>query len=361
MKRDPSEDTHANAAGLRLRAGAHVLLCALAALTLTLLVAACGGGSAHHASGRLHHGHHNHPTQTPGHPPRAPIHTPTRPTHVPTTPTHVPTTPTHTPSPPGTPTTPSPPRKGQPGQQLASQPAGIPGHWKLILDSEFKGGSYDQELWRPGWFGTGITGPINSDENACYSSQNVVADGDGLQLKLTAKPSTCAHVHAPYTGAVISTNPDDGRASGGFAFRYGVLQARVYLPKFRTAPADWPAVVTFGQQWPQDGEDDVIEVFGGTACYHFHSVGYTSEGDSTGYLGGCDRSLKSGWHTVAANWQPGRVTYYYDGVKVGEITKGVTSAPMYITLVNTVARGASVIAQANSMSVAYVKVWQQAS
>lgn len=236
------------------------------------------------------------------------------------------------------------------------QPSGIPGHWKLILDSEFSHGAYDRRLWRAGWFGTGTTAPINSGENACYNSGNVIPGRHALYLNLTGKPSTCRDIKESYTGAVISTNPADGRRDGGFTYRYGVLQAKVFLPRFSGEPADWPAVVTFGQEWPRDGEDDILEVFNGLGCYHFHSTGYAAHG----YPGNCDPRLGSGWHTVASDWEPGRVTYYYDGVKVGEITRGVTSAPMYIVLVNTVARGGSIVAQPNSMAVAYVKVWQRA-
>jgi hypothetical protein len=52
------------------------------------------------------------------------------------------------------------------------------------------------------------------------------------------------------------------------------------------------------------------------------------------------------------------VTYYYDGVDVGSITTGITSAPMYIILDNTVYPGEANITEADSMDVSYVRVWQ---
>jgi beta-glucanase (GH16 family) len=40
----------------------------------------------------------------------------------------------------------------------------------------------------------------------------------------------------------------------------------------------------------------------------------------------------SGWHTFAAEWRPGRITYIYDGNEVATMTNGITSDPMYLVL-----------------------------
>jgi beta-glucanase (GH16 family) len=241
------------------------------------------------------------------------------------------------------------------------QPLGIPGNWKLVLDSPFRRNALNTAIWRTGWFGDGITGPINAHESACYSSANVaVSKPTALLLKVSHTPSDCQQQSRPYTGAVLSSNPDDGRTSGGFSFRYGVLQAKVYLPAVQgTSPAkiaDWPAVVTLGQHWPQDGEDDVLENLGGLVCSHFHSPGYAPGGN----LGGCDPSFTPGWHIVSADWEPGSVTWYYDGIEIAHADTGITSAPMYIVLVNTVSAKSPQVAQADTMRVDYVRVWQRA-
>jgi beta-glucanase (GH16 family) len=235
------------------------------------------------------------------------------------------------------------------------EPVGIPGKWNLILNSQFTGNSLDTSLWRPGWFGSGVTSAISALETACYSSNNVTLPGDGtLHLNLTASPIRCKRVTQPYTASVVTTNPSDGRHGGGFSYRYGVMEAKVYIPGSGAQIFDWPSVLTLGQVWPQDGEDDILEVLSGTACFHFHSPGYAP----SGHLGGCDPGFTAGWHTVSSDWQPGTVTYYFDGIEVGKITKGVTSAPMYLVLVNTVHQSNAAITKADSMQVAYVRVWQ---
>ena len=55
-----------------------------------------------------------------------------------------------------------------------------------------------------------------------------------------------------------------------------------------------------------------MEGLSGVICWHFH--------DPLGGPGGCDTAITPGWHTFASDWQPGSVTYYYDGQDVGSIT-----------------------------------------
>jgi beta-glucanase (GH16 family) len=93
---------------------------------------------------------------------------------------------------------------------------------------------------------------------------------------------------------------------------------------------------------------DVLEGLGGSACWHFH--------DPSGGPGGCASGGYGGaWHTYGADWEPGVVTYYYDGVRVGQISTGITSAPMYLIL--GMGLGSSPVAPATE-EVDYVRVWQ---
>lgn len=234
-------------------------------------------------------------------------------------------------------------------RKRVARPRGVPGPWRLVLNSTFTGHRLPLR-WRAGWFGTGVTAPVNSYEQACYSPRNVVVSGGSLHLDVTTTPSNCHGMNKPYTGAAVTTDPNDGRHTVGFQYTYGVLQAKVFIPATGGPIANWPAVWTDGQSWPADGEDDVMEGLSGQACFHFHDPG--------GGPGACDNRITPGWHTFASDWQPGSVTYYYDGRYVGRIAAGITSAPMYIVLDNTVAPGQSRTTGAATMRVAYVRVWQ---
>jgi beta-glucanase (GH16 family) len=172
-----------------------------------------------------------------------------------------------------------------------------------------------------------------------------------MHLNVTAAPSKCGGLTEPYTGAMVTTDPQDGRGSGGFQYTYGVIEARVYVPAAGKLIADWPAVWTDGQAWPADGEDDVMEGQAGAACWDFHALLVVIPR-------ACDQALTPGWHTFASDWEPGSVTYYYDGADVGAIATGITSAPMYIAIDNTVHTGQGATTEADSMQVQYVRVWQ---
>ena len=231
----------------------------------------------------------------------------------------------------------------------APEPVGVPGAWNLVLDSEFDGSSLNTNVWRAGWYGTGIT-DSPGDGGICQSSNNVTFPGDGtMHLNVTATSSTCQNGETfPYTGALIDSNPEDGRSSGGFQYTYGVVEARIYLPADGSQIAGWPAFWADGQTWPNDGEDDIMEGLSGEVCFHFH--------DELGGPGSCDTALTPGWHTFASDWQPGSVTYYYDGKDVGSITSGITSAPMYLIVSNGDPLDATNM-EADSMQVQYVRVW----
>jgi beta-glucanase (GH16 family) len=219
----------------------------------------------------------------------------------------------------------------------------------LKFDDEFTGNSLDTSKWSTGWFGSGITGPVNtSDEEECYDPAQVVVSSGELDLNLIQKTETCpsgsGNLTEPYASGIITSN-------GKYSYTYGAIEARIWVPG-SSSLTDWPAFWTDGQNWPTDGEDDILEGLGGQACWHFHNP--------SGGPGGCSTaSFTGGWHTFASNWQPGKVTWYYDGVQVGSLTSGVTTAPMYLILNLAVDNtyGGTIQAPA-TMRVDYVRVWQ---
>jgi len=231
-------------------------------------------------------------------------------------------------------------------------PTGVPGDWTLKFDDEFNGASLDTAKWSTGWYGSGITAPVNSSEDGCYDPAQVSEGGGALSLTLIAKSENCGVSDPLYAAGLVSTQ-------GKFSFTYGFIEARVWLPG---APgksgyvANWPAVWADGQNWPEDGEIDIAEGISGQMCAHFHNAAHSSQGLGAGDGSGCPSGIYTGgWHTFAANWEPGIVTYYYDGVDIGSVTSGITSAPMFLVL--DYAAGGP-IQVPDTMKVDYVRVWQ---
>ena len=95
-----------------------------------------------------------------------------------------------------------------------------------------------------------------------------------------------------------------------------------------------------------------MEGLSGQACWHFH--------DARGAPGSCSSAtFTGGWHTFGADWEPGSVTYYYDGAAVGTITSGITSSPMYVILnLGTDHSNSGPLQAPATMRVDYVRVWQ---
>ncbi|WP_042432338.1 glycoside hydrolase family 16 protein [Streptacidiphilus anmyonensis] len=216
---------------------------------------------------------------------------------------------------------------------------GLP-DWHLVLDDDFDGTGLDTAVWRPGWFGTGLTGPVNGLERQGYDSRNVTESGGALRLALTAE-----------RGALVSSNPHDGRASGGFEFTGPALvEARIRTPGNTSAPAsvdNWPGFWSDGQRFPADGEIDTMEGLSGQLCFHVH--------DSAGAPGGCAK-LDPGWHVYASYWNPGdkSVTFYYDGYTLAREPFTNGGAPQYLVLDNT----SSSTPVPETMLVDWIRVWQ---
>ena len=232
-------------------------------------------------------------------------------------------------------------------------PTGVPGDWTLKFDGEFNGTGLDTAHWSTGWFGSGITPPVNSQEEDCYDPAQVAESDGALDLTLIQKSEDCGISDSQYATGLVSTK-------GKFSFTYGFIEARVWLPSVPGNPgeaADWPGVWLDGQNWPEDGEIDIAEGLGGRVCAHFHGPADPQgigAGNGTGCPGG---TYTDGWHTFAANWEPGIITYYYDGVDIGTVTSDVTAAPMFVVL--DYAAGHPFQAPA-TMKIDYVRIWQHA-
>jgi hypothetical protein len=225
---------------------------------------------------------------------------------------------------------------------VGSATAGASGWGSPKLDDEFtKDSSLNTSIWSPTvYFGGDV-------QNYTYMyASNVTVSGGYLNLKASGAEGV--------SGSIIDTDPDDG-VSGhtGYQFVYGFMEARIDFPASGTEIANWPSFWAVGQDWPEDGEIDVVEGLSGTACYHFHY------GSNNTAPGNCVNGNYTGWHTFGADWQPSGITYYYDGVDEGTITSGITSQPLFLLAENsTGSYGLLPVTTPADMLMSYVRVWQ---
>ena len=230
----------------------------------------------------------------------------------------------------------------------APNPRGVGGRWKVLLDDEFDRASLAGTRFTTGWPPAGavaaVAGPtvdVNPGPVCDDPGQVTVAHGE-LDLTLLSHPVRCGGVTQPYATGLVTTKFT-------FNYRYGFAEARIWVPGSSTI-ADWPTWWALGYHWPRDGEIDILEGIGGVACWHFHNV--------LGAFGSCTkRPIAGGWHTFGSDWEPGSITWYYDGHVVGRVTTGITRDPMYLVL--GLSPGQQGLVTPAVQRIHYVRVWQR--
>lgn len=229
------------------------------------------------------------------------------------------------------------------------QPVGQTSGWSLIFDDEFDGTSVDLTKWRPNWLGssdTAITKPINSLETSCYDPKQVSVGNGELDLVAILQSCVVNNTTYKYRSGMVESN-------GRFNFTYGYMEARIWTP---AGAGVWPAFWSDGQNWPYDGEIDVLEAYGtDTSTYHYHYAGCGGDCNPGGSI--VVNGATSGWHTYAADWEQGIITWYYDGQLVWQYATSITSSPQYLIL--NLGLNSSQSAVPATLKVDYVRVWKK--
>lgn len=242
----------------------------------------------------------------------------------------------------------------------AVMPLGLPGRWRLVFRDEFRGTRLDLDRWRPNWLAGSdreVTKPVNSAELAAYDPRQVRVARGSLRLRAVRRDIRDNRGRRyRYASGLVESFHD-------YRFRYGYAEARMFLAA-NTDPSlgdvgscgpNWPAFWLNGEDHPEDGEIDVMECLSDDdVAWHYYWAGGVEGGYPDDWRGSMPGG--GGWHTFGVNWRPGRLTFYYDGRKVGTHTRGVTGAPHFLILNHGIS-GPDILVP-STLRVDYVRVWK---
>lgn len=163
------------------------------------------------------------------------------------------------------------------------------------------------ELHEKGWVNSEWQEYVDSDKNI------QVKDG-----KLLIKPVETVNADGTrsYTSGRINTQGKHDFKYGYFECRAKVPTGKGYLPAFWMMPTD----ENLYGQWPKCGEIDIMEVMGQETNKAYGTIHYGEPHDQS--QGTCTVDVKNNfadqYHTYACDWEPGKITWYIDGVKFHE-------------------------------------------
>jgi beta-glucanase (GH16 family) len=188
--------------------------------------------------------------------------------------------------------------------------------YTLVWEDNFDGTSLNLDDWNveahePGWVNAELQKYVDANENE-ETGNITVSDG-----VLTIKPIKTVDEDGTvsYTSGRINTQGKHDYTYGYFEVRAKVTEGKGYLPAFWMMPTD----ENIYGQWPRCGEIDIMEVMGQETNKVYGTIHYGNPHDQsqgTNVLSTGDFS--SEYHTYAVDWEPGKITWYVDGVKYHE-------------------------------------------
>lgn len=178
-------------------------------------------------------------------------------------------------------------------------------------DRTLSGNGEQQYYIEPNWAGSTMS-PFKIGNNVF----TIVAD----KVPSTLRSKTG---NLPYSSGMISSERL-------FSMQYGYFEIRAKMP---AGKGFWPAfwMLPVDGSWPP--ELDVVEILGHQPSRLYGTLHYNNSSGShvmDGAVAVNAFNSSTGFHTYGVDWQPDRITWYYDGVAMGSTTNRIKDQPMYL-------------------------------
>ncbi|HEY3328916.1 MAG TPA: glycoside hydrolase family 16 protein [Capsulimonadaceae bacterium] len=244
----------------------------------------------------------------------------------------------------------------------------VDGDWVQTFNDDFNGTTLDEKLWNNKPFGNGVQTQLQH-----YSKQNAVVE-NGFLKQIAEKRPGFFNADPKMAPKAYASNYID--TFGKWKQQYGYFEARIKLP---TARGLWPAFWMMpdrGESFERhersttrnDGmEFDIMEQLAewGPGRYniatHWDDYGADHKhwGNSSTYYG----PTADNFHNFGMLWEPGKLTFYVDGIKKAEqISDRIGTAPEHFILNIQIGGWATTDVDdsklPDAMVVDYVRAWQ---
>ncbi len=221
--------------------------------------------------------------------------------------------------------------------------------WTIVWEDDFNGAALDPLEWSET-----VQGWNWNKEYQAFIRENVAVQNGCLILRAKREHWEGPSGRAENPGLRVSREYTSGEVSTKRSWIYGKFEARIKAAATRgVLSAFW--LVPLDKDWPP--EIDIVEILGRSPRSAYFTNHYNPPADhrknSVRYSGPDDFS--AGFHTFAAEWEPGAIRWYVDGVKRAESKTGVPAEPFIIKM--TLSLGSEWTGRPESASVFPQRMW----
>jgi beta-glucanase (GH16 family) len=204
-------------------------------------------------------------------------------------------------------------------------PAQNSGAWTLTFADEFDGADLDLSRWSP-------HDPLRKPGEQAYTPEAVRLNGGQLHI---------------ISRGVISTFGTFAQTYGRFEIRCKITETRGLRPEFKLLPVPLGPLPEIG----------VLEVAGAAPADFSFFNRWGSEQTQRSYGDSIDGpDLSTGFHTIAVEWDTGKIVWSIDGKEKFRSSEGVPHQAMYLLLSLTMDRAST---EPASFDIDYIRVYQR--
>jgi beta-glucanase (GH16 family) len=190
--------------------------------------------------------------------------------------------------------------------------------WELTFHDEFDGDKLDTKKWMDSYPKDDRTHGNANGERQYYAPDGFRVEDGKLRLIAQKRPMG----GRPYTSGMVTSFKSFGQKYGWFEIRAKFPKGKGMWPAFWLLPTD--------DSWPP--EIDVLEILGHEMnkvyfTNHWRDAKGEHKSHGTSFVG---PDLSADYHTFAAEWKPGEIIWYLDGVERSRSKEGVPDVPMYV-------------------------------